>query len=372
MSQNIMYVVLSLDTGGAERIVYNLVTGINKDLFTPIVCCLDYLGHLGEKLKEKGINIFAMNRKKGIDFHLIARLTKLMRKYKVSIMHAHSYSPYFYGATSAILTKVPTIIFTEHGRFFPDRKRFKRIIYNQFLSLFTTQFVAVSEEIKRSLVTYEGIREKKIAIILNGVDLDKFNIDIPLEKKKKEFNLKSTDKILGLVARLEIRKDIPTLLKAMTNVLKVFPETKLLIVGDGNLQTNLEDLSKELEIYKNVVFCGRREDIPEIMKIIDIYVLSSISEGTSVSLLEAMAAKKPVVATNVGGNPKVIQDGISGILVPPQNPEILAEKIISLLGNPEKCMKMGEEGYKRVKEKFSLQRMVSDYEMLYKNSSWLN
>lgn len=369
MSQNIMYVVLSLDTGGAEQIVYNLVTRINKDLFTPIVCCLDYLGHLGEKLKEKGINIFALNRKKGIDFHLIGRLTKLMRKYKVSIMHAHSYSPYFYGATAGILAKVPTIIFTEHGRFFPDRKRVKRIIYNQFLSLFTTQFVAVSEDIKKSLVVYEGIQEKKIMVILNGVDVDKFNIDIQLDKKKKEFNLEPTDKIIALVARLEMRKDIPTLLKAMTHVLKVFKETKLLIVGEGELQTKLKDLSKELEIYKNVIFCGRREDIPEIMKIIDIYVLSSISEGTSVTLLEAMAAKKPIVATNVGGNPKVIQDSISGILVPPQNPDILAEKIISLLGHPERCIKMGEEGYKIVQEKFSLQRMVSDYEMLYKNST---
>jgi glycosyltransferase involved in cell wall biosynthesis len=171
--------------------------------------------------------------------------------------------------------------------------------------------------------------------------------------------------VCGMIAILGTEKDHSTLIKAMPKIIPQYPNTSLLLIGDGPKRAELQDLVHKLGIADKVIFTGNRRDIPQLLATLDVVVLSSFYEGTSITLLEAMAAAKPVVASRVGGNPEVVEDGVTGFLVPPADPDALAFRLSQLLGDEDLRQKMGQAGRQRVEEQFSLSQMVANYERLY-------
>ena len=230
---------------------------------------------------------------------------------------------------------------------------------------FANEIIAVSESVKRHIILKQRIGPKKVSVIHNGIDVDKYTGDGNSKEAKKNFGLHNDPVVVGVVGRLDKQKGIAFFLRAASEVLKVEKHVQFLIVGEGPQRQELEKLSRKLGISGYVVFLGFIEDVPQIMSLIDIFVLPSLWEGLPISLLEAMAARKPVIATGVGGIPEVLADEVSGLLVPPKDTKALTKAILELLKDTAKREAMGEKARQRVAESFNIERMVRDYEECY-------
>ncbi len=369
---NIMQVVHSMDIAGAETLVCSIVRELREEKFSFSICCLDYIGRLGHRLIKEGFDVFCLDRRPGVDVTLIGKLAKILKDKKIDIIHAHQYTPYFYAAFASILYRKRGVIFTEHGRHQPDYIRPKRVVCNKVLNLATSKITGVSRFSKDSLVRYEKLPSKKIEVIYNGVDAERFNAGFDKIAKRMDLGLTKTDIVLGMVARFAPIKNHRMLLTSFAEVLRNIPNAKLLLVGDGELKGNCERLAVKLGIEKRVTFLGRRDDIPGLLSIFDIYVLSSIAEATSFTLLEAMAAGLPVVAVKAGGNPEIVINGETGILTPTDNPAEFARAVVSLINNSEKRRQMGEAGSCRARFVFNKNKMLDRYETLYLKSGRIN
>jgi glycosyltransferase involved in cell wall biosynthesis len=208
----------------------------------------------------------------------------------------------------------------------------------------------------------------KIIVVYNGVDQEIF---IPAENQsalKARLGIQPADLVVGTVSSLYLHKGHRYLLQAVPLVLGAFPSTKFLIVGDGPLRKKLEGQAKDLNISAHLVFTGKRKDVPDLLSAMDVFVLPSCSrEGLGISIIEAMALEKPVVATEIGGIPEVVADEETGYLVPPKNPDALAEAIVKFLQSPPRAKEMGRRGRARFEEKFTKRKMLSEVEYLYLN-----
>jgi len=247
------------------------------------------------------------------------------------------------------------LIHTKHSNLDPRQNRLLRA--EHFLARKTDFIIADAQDVAKFMVEKQGMPLSKIKLIFNGIDIKRFSA------VKKEFT--KTKKTIGIIARLAGVKDHATLLSAFQIVNRKLPETELLIIGDGPTRNSLQSIADSQQLKDKVFFLGTRRDTPELMAQMDVFVLSSLSEGMSIALLEAMAAGLPVVTTNVGGNPEIVKDNETGFLVPPKNPELLAEKIITLLSDQKLAAAMGEMGRRRAEEYFSINKMARSYEQLY-------
>src|SRR4030067_2200976 len=225
-------------------------------------------------------------------------------------------------------------------------------------SLLPHKVVTVSEHVRRYLIEEKRIKPEKVFSIPTGIDIERFNPDLVSAVPREELGIAADAQIVGTVAILRRKKGHHILLDAIPMVLREFPKTIFLFAGDGPQRKNIEDKILELGIGNNVKLLGLRNDIPEILKTMDLFVLPTLQEALGTSFLEAMAMGRPVVGTKAGGVPEVVKDGISGILVEPDNPAALAGAIISLLRNRERMRQMGDAGRKIVEENYSIDVMV--------------
>lgn len=367
----VMQLVLSLVIGGTEKLVHDMVRYADPRRVSPAICCLDDLGEFGQALSESGYPIDALHRQPGIDWPLVRQISHILQQKKIDVIHAHHYTPYFYGVMAMLRCKmigaenVPKIVFTEHGIHYPYRKKVKRLLINPVLCRLADELVTIAEHTKSNLVKYENYPRKKTRIIYNGIELSAFSKSIDIPAKKKSLGIPPDGKVVGMVARLDPVKNHVMLLRAFQSAAARLPDSCLMIVGDGPMRAELEALSAELGISEKVFFLGARQDIPDLLKTMDIFVLSSFSEGMSITLLEAMAAGLPVIATNVGGNPEVVADGESGYLVSNDDAKGLSQRLLSLLKDEKTRGEMGRAGRQRAERHFSLQHTVNRYTRLY-------
>jgi glycosyltransferase involved in cell wall biosynthesis len=293
-----------------------------------------------------------------LSFLLPLELLRVIRAHRPAVVHVHS-GCWSKGVMAARLAGVRNIIFTEHGRLVPDSR--KVILLDRVYSRITTHIVAVSEALAQYLVEVVRVPKAKVLVIINGVNVERLRT---AARRGDEGPVR-----IGIIARLAPVKDLGTLLRAMKRVVMRSPETELLVVGDGPERAALESLSAELGITGKVRFTGFRRDIPAVLSEIDIFTLSSLSEGTSITLLEAMAAGKPVVVTDVGGNPAIVEEGVNGFLVPASSPEALADALVRLAGNRELRMTMWQANTRKVEERYGIRAMVQQYQRLYEGRS---
>lgn len=357
---NILHIVLALRTGGLERVVLDLI----KHSSLPIknfVCCLDEIGDHANELEAMCVPYFELGNYGNKKIQTLSRIRKIIKEHKIDVIHTHNPSPHFYGCITGLLTRIP-VVHTKHGRNYPDKRW--EVLKNYFFALLSYRIVCVSSDSANVALNIENIPSQKIVTILNGIDIHKYSKNTqPLTLKEMGINHSCT--IVGIVARLSAEKDHGTLLHAMSIITKTEKNIALLIIGDGPLRTSLETMAKDLHITQHCFFLGNRKDIPDLLATMDIFVLCSTTEGISLTLLEAMAASLPIVCTNVGGNPEVVLHNSTGFIVPSQNPQALADGILKLVASPQKRREMGEEGLKRVINKFSIADVTRRYEELY-------
>ncbi len=353
--------------GGAAAVVDNIIRGVSGSEFKHHVCCLDAVGKLGTEYTKRGLLVVCVGRSPGVDLGVTRKICKVIKENNINIIHAHQYTAYFYSLMSSFLmNKRPKLVYTEHGRHYPEVFRWKRAVINQVLHHFTHSFVAVSEAVKESLVKYEKLPAKKIKIVLNGIDMGEFS-----SKKRpglsKELGLMDGDLVVATMSRLIEAKNHQMLIKAFPSVLEKVPNAKLMIVGDGEYRTELESLALECKIGTRVVFTGLRDDIKDILAFVDVLSLMSFYEGTSMTLLEGMAAGLPIVASNISGNKYLVDDNVSGFLIPLDEPGLLSECLVRLLMDKNIRSKMGREGKKNLSERFSREKMSMKYAEIYTN-----
>ncbi len=360
---NVLYIGSDMYLAGAQSVVLNLIKNLDKERFKVSMCALQG-GILFEETKKLGIEVELLRSKPIFDIKAVIRLTKLMKKQKIDIVHCHGFDSAYYGVLAAKLARIPVCIVTMHGRYWSEKKR--RILVSKVTVKLADTVIAISNDLRKMLLRTLKLPDEKVITIYNGIGLRKFGIEENGRQKKRELGIGFNVPVIGIIANLRVVKGHIYFLKAASKVLKIFPDAKFILVGSGKLRKDLENLTRQLGIAKNILFLGQRRDIPSILNMLDVFALSSLSEEISLAILEAMAMRKPVVATNVGGNPEIITNSINGLLVPSKDEDALAQAIIKLLQNKELAMKIAQAAYETVREKFSLEVMMKKTENLYK------
>jgi glycosyltransferase involved in cell wall biosynthesis len=319
-------------------------------------------GLIGDEIRRAGIEVEII--KKGISrMTVIPQLAKYMRVRKIDILHVFMFPAGFWGRLAAKLAGVPLVIYSERGGGYYENIHTMWI--DRCLAPLTSKIVCntyAGVQIEQQL----GIASNRIMCIYNGIDLSKFETVFDTIQKRKEIGLPNQAQVVGIIANLHYHyKGHSYFLKSAKLIVQKMPDVRFLIIGDGGLKKQLMDLSSNLGVSKNVMFLGFRSDIPELLSVMDVLVLASLREGFSNAILEAMAAMKPVVATNVGGNPEVIIDGVTGLIVPPKDPHSMAQAILNLLQNEDLAQQMGEAGRRRVENHFTIDVITQKYIQLY-------
>lgn len=355
--QVILHVVISLATGGLERFVLDLVEA-NKHEYDQHIICLEKAGNLAEC---SHVEVVELDLPAGLHLAAAWNIAKVVRSKKVNLIHTHNEKAQFYGGLAGLLTTTP-VVHTKHGK---NSSELSSVVRNYLLAKTCRKIVAVSNDAALECIHLEKIPPKKVLTIINGVNTDRF---IPTSNRvpiKKCLSIDEDVPIIGVVARLAAIKDHKTLLMACSLLqIRKLPFI-LLVVGDGPLRTELSDLVDVLKLNNHVKFLGNRTDVSDLMQILDVFVLSSLSEGISLTIVEAMACAIPVVATAVGGTPEVIIEGQNGYLVPPQDPELLSNRLALLIENPALRKQFGTFGRIRAEDYFSLNRASKEYRNLY-------
>lgn len=360
----VVHVTYDMRIGGTEMVIKSLVESFkNTEIDMSIFCIESPLGPWGNEIREKGVNIYQFNRRAGFDWKLVLAIRALILKNKIDVIHCHQYTPWVYGTLASVLTPAK-VIFTEHGRFFPDYGTWKRKLINPILSLLTSDITSISIATKKALVTYENLNQAKIDVIYNGIEPLKSLDEANAIEIKRSLGLPSDSLVLGTIARFDPIKNHSMMLSAFSVVLESIPNAHLVIVGDGEERANIENKINRLGVGRNVTLTGYQSNPAPFLNIFDVFLLSSLSEGTSMTLLEAMSIGKPCVVTDAGGNAEVIKNGYNGFVTPNDNTGAFANAIIELLKS-EALMTMPEKAIRRFEEKFSLPRMVCAFSKKY-------
>ena len=354
----IIHVVISLDTGGLERFVIDLIRASSNN-YDFILISLERPGTLAALCED--IKIVSLEMKPGFHAQSILELSKIIRMYNGVLVHTHNEKAQLYGSLAGKMAGVP-VVHTKHGK---NEVDFRTCLRNKVASLFCNEIVAVSDDAAEQCVKDEKICRNKVRTILNGIDTDRFSPESSCRRIRDEFKIPPDMPVVGTVARLAPVKDQATLLEACAILKQNGINFKLLLVGDGQLRGKLEEQTSAYCLNDLVVFTGMRNDIPDVMCAMDIFALSSLSEGISLTLLEAMACSLPIVATAVGGNPEVVVDGETGYLVKVASPAILADKLKHLISDKKLRELMGTAGRERVLSCFSLKKCALEYMQLY-------
>ena len=363
--RRLAYVVNALNPGGTERLVVEMATAFAPH-YHVAVFCLDDPGAWAATLRAAGIPVYGLRRQPGLDLSVAWRLAGSLRQFGADIVHAHQYSAWFYSALARLLHPAPRLVFEEHGRFYPEVDNAKRRFVNRWLiRRLTHRFVAVSGDIRERLVRYEGLDRKQIDVVYNGVAPLPFVAADSRERLRRQLGFGTDDFVVGTVGRFDPIKNLPMLISAFAEVATEQPRLRLLLVGDGPERAAIERRVAECGLGTRVVMTGYRDDARRLKACLDLFVLASFSEGTSMALLEAMAASVPVAVTDVGGNPEIVVAGESGWIVPSGDARALADVFRQALAQPEQLRRFGDAGRRRFEHRFTFAGMLEAYRSLY-------
>jgi len=360
----VLHVVHTLNVGGAEKLVFDLARRTDRARFAVSVACLDEAGALAPALSAQGIPVDVLERRPGVDAGLIARLARLARRRGARILHAHQYTPFFYAVSAAPLAGA-RCLFTEHGRHHPDLRKPKRVAANALLSRLAYRTVAVSEFTRRALIENDGFPPERVSVLYNGVDTSAHEALPPREEIRADLGLDPGVPTIGTCARLSPEKNLPMMLLAFAALRQRVPTARLLIAGDGPARVEVEARVAALGLGESVSLLGFRSDVPAVVSALDVFALSSLTEGTSVTLLEAMLAARPAVVTRVGGNPEIAVEGETAWLVESGDADRFSDRLEDLLRHPVRASSFGAAARARVLSRFTFQGMVHAYEILY-------
>ncbi|HET6724911.1 MAG TPA: TIGR03088 family PEP-CTERM/XrtA system glycosyltransferase [Gammaproteobacteria bacterium] len=368
----IAHVVFSLDVGGLENGLVNLINHM-PDRYRHVVICLSHFTDFRTRIRRPGVRVLALHKRPGKDFRVYIRLWRLLRRLQPQIVHTRNYGS-MDTAVVAALANVPFRVHGEHGWDMVDLHgdNLKYRVLRRMLRPLIQRHVAVSKDLGAWLTERVRIPGEQVSAICNGVDTERFH---PVDEAEHAIAVQAGDEfgpdkfLIGTVGRLDAVKDQATLIRAFAELVHERPalreRARLVIIGDGPLHGELRALLEQEGLSRLCWLPGNRDDIPALLRGLDLFVLPSLNEGISNTILEAMASALPVVASRVGGNSELVVDGETGQLVPPSDPAGLARAIDPYLAAPEKAAAMGRAGRRRVEQEFSLNAMVAAYTRLY-------
>lgn len=362
MKYNILYIDSSQGIyGGGQISLLELLKNIDRTKFRPVVI-LSEAGKLQKEIEQIDLDCKIISMPSITLFNIFScivaiwKLGLFMRKRQITLVHTNTSRATIYAGLASLISRIPVVwhIRIPHSDGLLDR----------FLASRSSHLITVSQAVKRR---FNWLREGKIRVIYNGVDTKRFSPGPTYNDLRRKLNLNDENIVIATVGRLSHEKGLEFLISALEGIVEKYPQTKVLIVGNGNEEyhLSLQAKAKNLGLSSNVIFAGFREDIPEILRCVDVFCLPSLTEGFNRTLLEAMACGLPVVATSVGGNVELVQNSLPGLLVPPNNSSALAAAIVELLKNRTKSQKMGMDGRRIVEENFSIETNVRQTEALY-------
>ena len=343
----------TLNTGGTERLVVDMSRAFARE-FDVMVVCLDEPGAWGQALRAEGFNVHCVWRQPGVDLSMPRKLAALFRAAGTRLVHAHQCTPWFYSALSRLRHGAPRLLFQEHGRFYPEIRNRKRILVNRALiNRLTHDCVAVSEDVRMRLQRYEGLDAARVRVIYNGAPPPELLSAERRAALRERLGFAPGDFVIGTVGRFDPIKNLPMLVRG-------------LLVGDGPEFPRIRAMLRELGIESRVCLTGYRDDARLLAQCMDLFVLSSFSEGTSMALLEAMAAGVPVAVTAVGGNPEIVTGGVTGWVVPSDDVAALTAAMLQALGDDAARQRYADDARRRFEQRFLLPRMIDHYRDLYR------
>ncbi len=350
---HIVYIIYSFSTGGMEKVIATLISNTCESYAHTIVC----LTHSGrfEALLPEGIRVISMNKPPGNSLIFLFRLARLLRSLAPDIVHTLNWAG-MDGVIAARLAGIKNIVHGEHGWGMEDPygQNPKRVWIRRLLSFFVREYICVSRQIQDWLNSTIRV-SSPVNLIHNGVDTDQY---CPGQRKDKQdfFHV-------GIVGRLDPIKDHATLIRAFQSIEDKIPEARLSIIGDGPERSRLEGMA---EGDSQIIFLGDRPDVADLLKSLDVFVLSSLSEGISNTILEALAAGLPCIVTNVGGNPAIVTDQGNGRLFAPGDWKTLAQYLMDYYNHPETRAAHGRAGREKVMKNFSVEAMIHGYIQVWK------
>ncbi len=364
----IVHILHSFEIGGLENGVVNLINSLDWERYQHVLLCVTHAGRLVARLRRLDVEVIELGKSEGQDWRLPLKMAKQLRLIRPQIVHTRNWGT-IEGIIAGRLSGVPVVVHGEHGRTMIEigRGSRKRKLIRRLLVPMIDAYVTVSEELGAIARTEIGVPSRKITTICNGVELGRFSGEFNQRAIRLAQGIPVDAFVVGCVGRLDPVKNYESLVQVVAGLVKDFPNVRLLIVGDGPQYSALDQLRHTMGVAEHISLIGARDDVPLLLKAMDVFVLPSLSEGISNTILEAMASSLPVVATRVGGNIELVRHRETGFLVDSGNLMDLADAIRAYLENPCLVREHGAAGVKRIQNHFSLGRMVSAYDALYQN-----
>lgn len=365
MITRLLHVVHNLNYGGMERVMNDLLLGLNHSRFAAEVLVLGYVGHFGEWLRAAGVKVTVASPMSRLSMLWPSSLAKDIRARQPDVVHVHS-GVWLKAARAAKIAGVPKVVYTEHGRAHPDPWNARRL--DAIAARYTDVVVAVSAPVGEHLVQRVSVPRPKLRVVPNGVDLARIRPAKDDGELRSELGVSAGRAVIGSIGRLELVKGYDVMLRAFAELRSRVPADALpvlVIAGDGSERPRLDTMRRELGLQGDVFLLGWRDDISRLHAGFSLFTMSSHSEGTSISLLEAMAAGLCPVVTDVGGNADVLGAELRHRLVPPNDPVALAEAWRDALTATSARDRDAEVGRLRVHNGYSVEAMVRQYEALY-------
>jgi glycosyltransferase involved in cell wall biosynthesis len=360
---NLMHVVLDMDIGGLQRLITQMTLAMDHKLFNVEIVCMNREGCFADTLRSHGIQVTLLQRnQRRADIWYPFRLAAFLRSKKIHVLHMHA-GVFIFGALAGKMALTPCTVYTEHGRAVVDHPLLT--VEDRLAVKLVDRVATVSPNLNDILVERIKVPRKKLVTIINGIATDLFARRPRPAALVKEFAIPDNCKIIGTVARLDGIKDQLTMIQAFEAIGDRLGDCRLFLVGDGPLHDELTAYINQQNLQGHVIITGRRNDVADFLNLFDIFVLSSLSEGTSMSLLEAMASGVPPVVTRVGGNPDIVEHGTDGLIVEPRDPASLADAIVRLLSDRELHRQFSDRCIAKVERDYSIERMARSYCQTY-------
>jgi glycosyltransferase involved in cell wall biosynthesis len=350
--------------------VNDLVLGLDRERFNIIFIYVSGHGVDRNFIEEAGYQVFYLSRIKRLKifhFSILRRLVKILKEHNVDILHCHAHKATVYGAISAMIARTPVVLAHVHG--LGRSRNLRRKLMNILLFRKINRIIPVAESVKKDVLKNNWfLSENKFFVLENSVDYERFAVvSIPKKDAKQMLEVPSDAFVFGTVGRLAPTKGLSYMIEAFAKVKQQVPSAHLVLLGDGRCKVELEEQAAGTSCTDSIHFPGHRDNIPELLRAMDVFVLSSIAEGMPRAILEAMAAEVPCIATQVGGIPEIINTENVGILVPPANADALAEAMLKVANMPrDRLEKLTESAQNRVTQVYShdvvRKKLVSLYE----------
>ncbi|HEX8228372.1 MAG TPA: glycosyltransferase [Chloroflexia bacterium] len=370
----VLQIIDVLGPGGAEMLLLTLASSIDASRFDLHVCGLrpDYPSDLAPEIRALGVPVVAMNQRNAYDVPTLLSLVRYIRKHKIDIIHTHLLASDIMGRVAGFITRTPVVSTVHNSRQDFDHEPARRRWMERWSArLWCSRLIVVSPALREEIAGWYGLPASRFVAIPNGVDTTRFRPMPELDSTALKRDLLGDPAVSGEaplvlnVARLMPQKGLNYLVEAARLVIDKRPEVRFAVVGQGDLKDELDAQVADLGLTGKFVLAGVRSDVPELMAASDVFVLSSLWEGLPISLLEAMSSACPVVSTEVGGVGGVVQDGRTGLLVPPEDPQALAHAILSCLDDPQKARQRATAAREWAHAHYSMETWVRKLEQLY-------